>query len=203
MAIHADSANALLQTFALPAIKDGPVDMALHTHQHDSRQLIDIDVQFGEFRIAGTADQDLTTLWESGHVALRASGPSLSEFGTLWGTPNWPTAPFNIDLEASVKGSEINVEALQLNSDAVTLTLSGNLPGYRSLGTGSLSGMIDIPTLSAFSSLLDLPRQLQGPLHGTVLLTRDAGVTDVLLASQSSLLTLELSGRLTPGEGFS
>ena len=203
VAIHADSANALLQTFALPAIKDGPVDMALHTRLHDSRQLIDIDVQFGEFRIAGTADQDLTTLWESGHVALRASGPSLSEFGALWGTPNWPTTPFEIDLEASVEGSEINVETLQLNSDAVTLTLSGNLPGYRSLGTGSLSGMIDIPTLSAFSSLLDLPQQLQGPLHGTVLLTRDAGVTDVLLASQSSLLTLELSGRLTPGEGFS
>ncbi|MDA8554899.1 AsmA family protein [Luminiphilus sp.] len=203
VAIHADSANALLQTFALPAIKDGPVDMALHTHQHDSRQLIDIDVQFGEFHIAGTADQDLAALWESGHVALRASGPSLSEFGALWGTPNWPTTPFNIDLEGSVEGSEINVETLQLNSDAVTLALSGKLPGYRSLGTGSLSGMIDIPTLSAFSSLLDLPRQLQGSLHGTVLLTRDAGVTDVLLASQSSLLTLELSGRLTPGEGFS
>ena len=201
--IHADSANALLQTFALPAIEDGPVDMVLHTHLHDSRQLIDIDVQFGEFRIAGTADQDLTTLWESGHVALRASGPSLSKFGALWGTPNWPTTPFKIDLEASVEGSEIAVETLQLDSDAVTLALSGKLPAYRSLGTGTLSGVIDIPAVSAFSSLLDLPRQLQGPVHGTLLLTRDAGVTDLLLTSQSSLLTLELSSRLTPGEGLS
>lgn len=201
--IHADSANEVLHDFALAPINDGPVEVSVSTRQGKNRQLIEVNAQFGELQLVGTADHALATAWDSIHLAIRAAGPSLSHIGALWDKPNLPETPFTVDLQASLEGSEVDVETLQLTSEAITLSLAGKLPAYRSLGTGTLSGTIDVPAMGAFASLLDLPRELQGPLHGTLLLTRDPAGTDVRLTSQSSMLALELSGRLTPGETWS
>lgn len=200
--IHADSTNAVLRALALPLIDDGASDVALRTRRHNDKQLIELDAKLGELRINGSASQDLSALGESGHVAIRASGPSLSQYGALWGAAGWPATPFDIDLEASIQGSEIDVQTFQLNSAVLNLSLAGKLPAYRSLDTGTLAGNIDIPDLSAFTGLLNLPRPLQGALHGTLLLTRDAGGTDIIVTSRSPMLSAELSGRLTPGDGL-
>ena len=196
--VRADSANAILQALDLPSINDGPVDLAVSARHSDDRQRIKLDAKFGDLQLAGTADHALATAWESVRLAVNAHGTSLSHLGALWNKPNLPETSFDIDLAASLEGSELNVETLQLSSEAITLSLTGRLPAYRSLGTGNLSGTIDVPALGAFGNLLDLPSELQGALHGTLLLTRDPTGTDVLVTSHSAMLTLELIGRLTP-----
>ncbi|MEL0137311.1 MAG: AsmA family protein, partial [Halieaceae bacterium] len=155
--VRADSANAILQALDLPSINDGPVDLAVSARHSDDRQRIKLDAKFGDLQLAGTADHALATAWESVRLAVNAHGTSLSHLGALWNKPNLPETPFDIDLAASLEGSELNVETLQLSSEAITLSLTGRLPAYRSLGTGNLSGTIDVPALGAFGNLLDLP----------------------------------------------
>ena len=198
LALRANSMAAVLQALALPPIDDGPAEVLLRTRQQNDRQVIELDAALGKLRIVGTADHALEPAWESVHLAVRANGPSLAEVGALLDMPGLPTTPFTLDLRALVEGSGIEVETLQLTNEAINLSLAGALPAYRSFETGTLSGNIDIPNLNSFSGVLDLPRQLQGSLNGTLLLTRDADGTDVLITSQSPMLTLELSGRLTP-----
>lgn len=198
VALRANSTAAVLQALALPPIDDGPGEVLLRTRQRNDRQVIELDATLGKLRIVGTADHALEPAWESVQLAVRANGPSLAEVGALWDIPDLPTTPFTLDLRALVEGAAVEVETLQLASEAIHLSLGGKLPAYRSFETGTLSGNIDIPNLNVFSGVLDLPRQLQGSLNGTLLLTRDADGTDVLITTQSPMLTLELSGRLTP-----
>ena len=203
LTIHTDSARTVLQTLSLPAITDGPAALTLQSRQQDDQQSVNFEARLGELRVMGTADQPLATTWETGNIVLRASGPNLSHVGVLLDAEGLPTIPFDMNLEASLEGQEVTVEKLRLTSDAITLSMTGTLPGYRSLNAGTLSGKIDIPNLGAFSGLLDLPKPLQGSISGTLLLTRDADGTEVFVTSTSPLLTLILNGRLTPETGFS
>ena len=203
LTIHSDSAQNLLQSLNLPTFSGGPADVALQSRQQDDRRVVNLIGRLGELRVTGSADQPLDSSLESGNIVLSASGPSLSQVGTLLDAQGFPATPFAIDIEASLEGQGVTVEELQLTSEAITLSLSGTLPGYRSLDAGRLSGDIDIPDLNAFSGLLDPTKPLQGSLSGTVSLARDADGTDIVVTSTSPLLTLTLNGRLTPEPGFS
>ncbi|NBS31108.1 MAG: hypothetical protein EBS76_11455, partial [Actinobacteria bacterium] len=203
LTIHSDSAQNLLQSLNLPTFSGGPADVALQSRQQDDRRVVNLIGRLGELRVTGSADQPLDSSLESGNIVLSASGPSLSQVGTLLDAQGFPATPFAIDIEASLEGQGVTVEELQLTSEAITLSLSGTLPGYRSLDAGRLSGDIDIPDLSAFSGLLDPTKPLQGSLSGTVSLARDADGTDIVVTSTSPLLALTLNGRLTPEPGFS
>ena len=203
LTMHSDSAQNLLQPLNLPAITEGPADLALQARRQDDRRVVNLSGRLGELRVTGSVDQPLASSLESSHIVLSASGPNLSQVGALLDARGFPTTPFAMDIEASLEGQAVTVEQLQLTSEAITLSLSGTLPGYRSLNAGRLSGDIDIPDLNAFSGLLDPTKPLQGSLSGTVSLARDADGTDIVVTSTSPLLTLTLNGQLTPEPGFS
>ena len=59
-----------------------------------------------------------------------------------------------------------------------------------------------IPALSAWSDVLDLPPALGGPLTGSVALRGENEGADVLISTQSQLLSLEIGGRIEPGESM-
>ena len=203
LTMHSDSAQNFLQPLNLPAITEGPADLALQARRQDDRRVVNLSGRLGELRVTGSVDQPLASSLESSHIVLSASGPNLSQVGALLDARGFPTTPFAMDIEASLEGQAVTVEQLQLTSEAITLSLSGTLPGYRSLNAGRLSGDIDIPDLNAFSGLLDPTKPLQGSLSGTVSLARDADGTDIVVTSTSPLLTLTLNGQLTPEPGFS
>ena len=203
LTMHSDSAQNFLQPLNLPAITEGPADLALQARRQDDRRVVNLIGRLGELRVTGSVDQPLASSLESSHIVLSASGPNLSQVGALLDARGFPTTPFAMDIEASLEGQAVTVEQLQLTSEAITLSLSGTLPGYRSLNAGRLSGDIDIPDLNAFSGLLAPPKPLQGSLSGTVSLARDADGTDIVVTSTSPLLTLTLNGQLTPEPGFS
>ncbi len=203
LTMHSDSAQNFLQPLNLPAITEGPADLALQARRQDDRRVVNLIGRLGELRVTGSVDQPLASSLESSHIVLSASGPNLSQVGALLDARGFPTTPFAMDIEASLEGQAVTVEQLQLTSEAITLSLSGTLPGYRSLNAGRLSGDIDIPDLNAFSRLLDPTKPLQGSLSGTVSLARDADGTDIVVTSTSPLLTLTLNGQLTPEPGFS
>ena len=203
LTMHTDSAQNFLQPLNLPAITEGPADLALQARRQDDRRVVNLSGRLGELRVTGSVDQPLASSLESSHIVLSASGPNLSQVGALLDARGFPTTPFAMDIEASLEGQAVTVEQLQLTSEAITLSLSGTLPGYRSLNAGRLSGDIDIPDLNAFSGLLDPTKPLQGSLSGTVSLARDADGTDIVVTSTSPLLTLTLNGQLTPEPGFS
>ncbi len=203
LTMHSDSAQNFLQPLNLPAITEGPADLALQARRQDDRRVVNLIGRLGELRVTGSVDQPLASSLESSHIVLSASGPNLSQVGALLDARGFPTTPFAMDIEASLEGQAVTVEQLQLTSEAITLSLSGTLPGYRSLNAGRLSGDIDIPDLNAFSGLLDPTKPLQGSLSGTVSLARDADGTDIVVTSTSPLLTLTLNGQLTPEPGFS
>ena len=203
LTMHSDSAQNFLQPLNLPAITEGPADLALQARRQDDRRVVNLIGRLGELRVTGSVDQPLASSLESSHIVLSASGPNLSQVGALLDARGFPTTPFAMDIEASLEGQAVTVEQLQLTSEAITLSLSGTLPGYRSLNAGRLSGDIDIPDLNAFLGLLDATKPLQGSLSGTVSLARDADGTDIVVTSTSPLLTLTLNGQLTPEPGFS
>ena len=202
LTLHTDSANELLETLSLPLIDDGPVDINFHLSQEATRTQLDMDAVFGEFSIVGTAlSKDPLTL-SSAELDLVATGPNLAHLGALSGQDNWPETPFEIDLKTSREGRQVDVSTLQLISDVITLELTGTVADYRSPGSGRLSGTVDIPSLSVWSSVLDLPSELSGPFSGTVSLTGEGTGADLVVSSQSDLFSLDIGGRLEPGESM-
>ena len=202
LTLHTDSANELLETLSLPLIDDGPVDITFLLSQQTTRTQLDLDAVFGEFSIFGTAlSEDPLTL-SSAQLDLVATGPNLAHLGALSGQPNWPETPFEIDLKTSREGRQVDVSTLRLISEVVKLELTGTVADYRSPGSGRLSGTVDIPSLSVWSSVLNLPSELSGPFTGTVSLTGEGTGADLVVSSQSDLFSLDIGGRLEPGESM-
>ena len=200
--LHTDSANELLDTLSLPPIDDGPVDINFRLSQQATTAHLDLDAVFGEFSIFGTAlSEDPLTL-RSAQLDLVATGPNLAHLGALSGQDNWPETPFEIDLKTSREGRQVEVSTLRLISEVMDLELTGSVADYRSPGSGRLSGTVDIPSLSVWSSVLNLPSELSGPFSGTVSLTGEGTGADLVVSSQSDLLSLDLGGRLEPGESM-
>ena len=82
------------------------------------------------------------------------------------------------------------------------LELTGTVADFRSPATGRLSGTVNIPSLSVWSSVLNLPSELSGPFTGTVSLTGEGTGADLMVSSQSDLFSLDIGGRLEPGESM-
>ena len=202
LTLHTDSANELLETLSLPLIDDGPVDVNFRLSQQAATAHLDLDAVFGEFSIFGTAlSEDPLTL-SSAQLDLVATGPNLAHLGALGGQANWPETPFEIDLKTSREGRQVEVSTLRLISDVMDLELSGTVADFRSPSTGRLSGTVDIPSLSVWSSVLNLPSELSGPFTGTVSLTGEGTGADLVVSSQSDLFSLDIGGRLEPGESM-
>ena len=202
LTLHTDSANELLETLSLPLIDDGPVDVNFRLSQQAATAHLDLDAVFGEFSIFGTAlSEDPLTL-SSAQLDLVATGPNLAHLGALGGQANWPETPFEIDLKTSREGRQVEVSTLRLISDVMDLELTGTVADFRSPGTGRLSGTVDIPSLSVWSSVLNLPSELSGPFTGTVSLTGEGTGADLVVSSQSDLFSLDIGGRLEPGESM-
>ena len=202
LTLHTDSANELLETLSLPLIDDGPVDINFRLSQQATTAHLDLDAVFGEFSIFGTAlSEDPLTL-SSAQLDLVATGPNLAHLGALGGQANWPKAPFEIDLKTSREGRQVEVSTLRLISDVMDLELTGTVADFRSPGTGRLSGTVDIPSLSVWSSVLNLPSELSGPFTGTVSLTGEGTGADLMVSSRSDLFSLDIGGRLEPGESM-
>ena len=202
LTLHTDSANELLETLSLPLIEDGPVDINFRLSQQATTTHLDLDAVFGEFSIVGTAlSEDPLTL-SSAQLDLVATGPNLAHLGALGGQENWPETPFEVDLKTSREGRQVDVSTLRLISDVMNLELTGNVADYRSPGTGRLSGTVDIPSLGVWSSVLNLPSELSGPFTGTVSLRGEGAGADLVVSSQSDLFSLDVGGRLEPGESM-
>jgi len=202
LTLHAESANELLETLSLPLIDDGPVDVNFRLSQQAATVHLDLNAVFGEFSIFGTAlSEDPLTL-SSAQLDLVATGPNLAHLGALGGQTNWPETPFEIDLKTSREGWQVEVSTLRLISDVMDLELTGTVADFRSPGTGRLSGTVDIPSLSVWSSVLNLPSELSGPFTGTVSLTGEGTGADLMVSSQSDLFSLDIGGRLEPGESM-
>ena len=202
LTLHTDSANELLETLSLPLIDDGPVDINFRLSQQATTTHLDLDAVFGEFSIFGSAlSEDPLTL-SSAQLDLVAIGPNLAHLGALAGQANWPETPFEVDLKTSREGRQVEVSTLRLISDVIDLELTGSVADFRSPGSGRLSGTVDIPYLSVWSSVLNLPSQLSGPFTGTVSLTGEGTGADLLVSSQSDLFSLSIGGRLEPGESM-
>ena len=202
LTLHTDSANELLETLSLPLIDDGPVDINFRLSQQAATAHLDLDAVFGEFSIFGTAlSEDPLTL-SSAQLDLVATGPNLAHLGALGGQTNWPETPFEIDLKTSREGRQVEVSTLRLISDVMDLELTGTVADFRSPGTGRLSGNVDIPSLSVWSSVLNLPSELSGPFTGKVSLTGEGTGADLVVSSQSDLFSLDIGGRLEPGESM-
>ena len=202
LTLHTDSANELLETLSLPLIDDGPVDINFRLSQQAATAHLALDAVFGEFSIFGTAlSEDPLTL-SSAQLDLVATGPNLAHLGALGGQANWPETPFEIDLKTSREGRQVEVSTLRLISDVMDLELTGTVADFRSPGTGRLSGTVDIPSLSVWSSVLNLPSELSGPFTGTVSLTGEGTGADLVVSSQSDLFSLDIGGRLEPGESM-
>ena len=202
LTLHAESANELLETLSLPLIDDGPVDVNFRLSQQAATVHLDLNAVFGEFSIFGTAlSEDPLTL-SSAQLDLVATGPNLAHLGALGGQTNWPETPFEIDLKTSREGWQVEVSTLRLISDVMDLELTGTVADFRSPGTGRLSGTVDIPSLSVWSSVLNLPSELSGPFTGTVSLTGEGTGADLVVSSQSDLFSLDIGGRLEPGESM-
>ena len=202
LTLHTDSANELLKTLSLPLIDDGPVDINFRLSQEAATAHLDLDAVFGEFSIFGTAlSEDPLTL-SSAQLDLVATGPNLAHLGALGGQANWPETPFEIDLKTSREGRQVEVSTLRLISDVMDLELTGTVADFRSPGSGRLSGTVDIPSLSVWSSVLNLPSELSGPFTGTVSLTGEGTGADLVVSSRSDLFSLDIGGRLEPGESM-
>ena len=202
LTLHAESANQLLETLSLPLIDDGPVDVNFRLSQQAATVHLDLNAVFGEFSIFGTAlSEDPLTL-SSAQLDLVATGPNLAHLGALGGQTNWPETPFEIDLKTSREGRQVEVSTLRLISDVMDLELTGTVADFRSPGTGRLSGTVDIPSLSVWSSVLNLPSELSGPFTGRVSLTGEGTGADLVVSSQSDLFSLDIGGRLEPGESM-
>ena len=202
LTLHTDSANELLETLSLPLIDDGPVDINFRLSQKATTTHLDLDAVFGEFSIFGSAlSEDPLTLY-SAQLDLVATGPNLAHLGALGGQVNWPETPFEVDLKTSREGRQVDVSTLRLISDVMDLELTGTVADFRSPGTGRLSGTVNIPHLSVWSSVLNLPSQVSGPFTGTVSLTGEGTGADLLVSSQSDLFSLNIGGRLEPGESM-
>ena len=202
LTLHAESANELLETLSLPLIDDGPVDVNFRLSQQAATVHLDLNAVFGEFSIFGTAlSEDPLTL-SSAQLDLVATGPNLAHLGALGGQTNWPETPFEIDLKTSREGWQVEVSTLRLISDVMDLELTGTVADFRSPGTGRLSGTVDIPSLSVWSSVLNLHSELSGPFTGTVSLTGEGTGADLVVSSQSDLFSLDIGGRLEPGESM-
>lgn len=202
LTLHTDSANELLETLSLPLIDDGPVDINFRLSQQSTTAHLDLDAVFGEFSIFGTALSDDPLTLSSAQLDLVATGPNLAHLGALGGQTNWPETPFEIDLKTSREGRQVDVSTLRLISDVMTLELTGNVADFRSPSTGRLSGTVDIPSLNVWSSVLNLPAELSGPFTGTVSLAGEGTGANLVVSSQSDLFSLDIGGRLEPGESM-
>lgn len=199
VALHTDSANEFLETLSLPLIDEGPIDISLHLDQRDDIAQLDLDAEFGEFSFVGTARTNDPLKLQAGELKLTASGPNLAHLGAIVHTPNWPKVAFEIDILTSRKGKRVSVETLQLSSTALSLQLTGELPDYHAPGTGRLEGFVDIPSLEAWSAVVNLPPQLSGPLKGTLSLVGEGQGADVHLRTETEYLALDIGGRIEPG----
>ena len=202
LSVHADSANQLLATLALPTIEEGPIDIAVALSQQGKRLALNLDALFGEFHFIGDGSIDDVQTFESSHLNLIAEGPSLSHLGSVMGQPNWPETPFEIDIEAAQNGVKIDVPLVMLQSDAVSLSLAGGFADYRLPSTGALDGTIDIPSLGRWGAALALPPELIGPVNGSVSLKRTQGGADIEVRTESPFASLAIAGRLEPGEAM-
>ncbi|MDA8679474.1 AsmA family protein [Luminiphilus sp.] len=202
LSVHADSANQLLATLALPTIEEGPIDIAVALSQQGKRLALNLDALFGEFHFIGDGSIDDVQTFESSHLNLIAEGPSLSHLGSVMGQPNWPETPFEIDIEAAQNGVKIDVPLVMLQSDAVSLSLAGGFADYRQPSTGALDGTIDIPSLGRWGAALALPPELIGPVNGSVSLKRTQGGADIEVRTESPFASLAIAGRLEPGEAM-
>ena len=202
LSVHADSANQLLTTLALPTIEEGPIDIDVALSQQGKRLALTLDALFGEFHFIGDGSIDDVQTFESSHLNLIAEGPSLSHLGSVMGQPNWPETPFEIDIEAVQNGVKIDVPLVMLQSDAVSLSLAGGFADYRQPSTGALDGTIDIPALGRWGAALALPPELIGPVNGSVSLKRTQGGADIEVRTESPFASLAIAGRLEPGEAM-
>ena len=197
--LHTDSANDLLASLSLPLIDDGPVDIRIDLAEREEIAQLALEAKFGEFHFSGTAHTADPLHLRTGAIDLVATGPNLAHLGALTGQANWPETPFEIDLETSRAGTRVDVETLELISDAIRLNLNGSIEDYRALGTGRLRGTVDIPALDVWSDVLNLPPSLSGALTGTVALTGEGRGADVIVSTRGEVLALEIGGRLEPG----
>ena len=202
LSVHADSANQLLTTLALPTIEEGPIDIDVALSQQGKRLALTLDALFGEFHFIGDGSIDDVQTFESSHLNLIAEGPNLSHLGSVMGQPNWPETPFEIDIEAVQNGVKIDVPLVMLQSDAVSLSLAGGFADYRQPSTGALDGTIDIPALGQWGAALALPPELSGPVNGSVSLKRTQGGADIEVHTESPFVSLAIAGRLEPGEAM-
>ncbi|MBT5488253.1 MAG: hypothetical protein HOK02_02430, partial [Halieaceae bacterium] len=202
LSVHADSANQLLTTLALPTIEEGPIDIAVALSQQGKRVALNLDALFGEFHFIGDGGIDDVLTFESSHLNLIAEGPNLSHLGSVIGQPNWPETPFELDIEAAQHGVKIEVPLVMLRSDVIRLSLAGGFADYRQPSTGALDGTIDIPSLAQWGAAFALPPELIGPVNGSVSLKRTQGGADIEIRTESPLVSLAIAGRVEPGEAM-
>ena len=116
LTMHSDSAQNFLQPLNLPAITEGPADLALQARRQDDRRVVNLIGRLGELRVTGSVDQPLASSLESSHIVLSASGPNLSQVGALLDARGFPTTPFAMDIEASLEGQALDRKSTRLNS---------------------------------------------------------------------------------------
>ena len=200
--LHSDSANEFLRTLSMPLIDDGPIDVKAILEPKENAAHLDINAVFGEFSLIGTARSEDPSSLQAAEIQLEAKGPNLAHLGDLAAQPHWPETPFDLRIEAARAGTQIDVTTFQLDSDALLLGLSGRVADFRSLGSGQFDGTLFIPSLDVWSAVLELPPQLSGSLKGSIALIGEGNGADVLVKTESDLGSLDISGRIEPGESM-
>ena len=200
--IGAPGMTQLIQALDLPEVINGPVDITLDIDQVENRASLEGAARLGDFSASASALTEDVLTFDAAAIAVIAEGPNMAHLGLLLGERDLPDTPFEIDLVASKSGYGLQIESLQLLSDALNVRLEGEFIDFRQPDTGYLEGFVEMPSLALLAPLLDLPAELAGSLSisAAIGIQRGEQGASVLIRTSNPYLDLEIQGEVSRGE---
>lgn len=190
--------NDLLRLLKIEEGGKGDIDLTGSlTPVEDGPLVLDVEGRLGQMTIdASGSVSDLQSL-EEFDATMRASSPDLSRILALFGIQGVREAPFKLGLDASRKGSMLDIERAHLEFADAEFDLDATLPAFPGLDDGDVRLRVSGTEFARLRELLRLPGAAEGPFSlGLELESDEQGEEILSIALTSTLASIEAQGRV-------
>lgn len=201
--VQGPNAEYLTDVIGIERITTGPLRLDVSVTPSGQYLVMSALGNFGEFSVDAKGHVVDLGNFDDIYVEAKASGPNAATIGKLLGNDNFPLDPYQLDVEATISGSNIQLNPLHIEIGVTKLDASASIENFPSPDGASAKVHVSGPDFGKFNKLFGLPGRLTGPF------SLDASVdalpgrkADVSLNAKAHDLSLSLKGLWVDAPGF-
>jgi uncharacterized protein involved in outer membrane biogenesis len=197
------NAEYLTDILGIQRVTTGPLRIDASVVPATQRMEVTTQLVFGEFLLDAKGHFADLQDYEDLQVSAVGSGPSAAAIGRLFGNETVPEEPFELKLESTIAGSNIEIAPLHLEIGATKIDATANIKDFPSPDGATAKVDISGPDFGKFNKLLGLPGKLTGPFQLDASISALPGrKANVSLDASAKDLQVAMKGVVVESPGF-